>query len=202
MTSDDQHGAGRDDVAYLREPASRGDWRWLHLLNALLFVGLWTFTIVAYQSLPDLVPGHVGTGGVTRWERRESGMWFVVPIMGTFSALLMYLLSTTADHGAAGINVPYKKRLLALPRDAQRYAMQPLRGFMYGMATWLLVLIWWVQYGLYRIAIAADAGVPYAGGMTTGTLLLTALPLLGTVWLARVIRRRITEWEAHQSRQG
>jgi uncharacterized membrane protein len=98
-----------------------------------------------YERLPDQIPAHVGPSGVTRWTPRESGVWWVLPLLGSFHAVLMYVLSTLANSGAAGINVPQKKRLLALPPEAQRYAMQPLRAFMFGMATWLLALMLWVQ---------------------------------------------------------
>jgi hypothetical protein len=180
------------------EPAAAG-YRWLHLLNALLFAGLWLFTIVMYHRLPDLVPGHIGTSGVTRWEPRGSGMWFVVPVMAAFHVLLAYALSTLAHGSPASINVPQKKRLLALPREGQQYALEPLRGFMYGLATWLLLVAAWVQLHIYRTAMAAQRAEPETGGLLGGVIALASLPLLGALWLSRAIGRRIAAWERLQA---
>jgi uncharacterized membrane protein len=180
------------------KPSEAGSYVWLHLLNALLLVGLWLFTIVMYERLPDQIPAHVGPAGVTRWTPRDSGMWFALPLLGSFHAMLMYVLSTLANSSAAGINVPQKKRLLALPREGQRYAMQPLRAFMFGMATWLLALMLWVQIQMYRIAAAPPADRP-TGVLLYGTFVLTAAVLVGVYVLNRAIRRRIDEWEAEQT---
>jgi uncharacterized membrane protein len=179
------------------KPPGVGSYAWLHVLNVLLLVGLWLFTMVMYERLPDQIPAHVGPSGVTRWTPRESGVWWVLPLLGSFHAVLMYVLSTLANSGAAGINVPQKKRLLALPPEAQRYAMQPLRAFMFGMATWLLTLMLWVQIQLYRIA-TARAGDRPTGGLLAGTFVLTAAVFVGMYALNRAIRRRIDEWEARQ----
>jgi uncharacterized membrane protein len=184
--------------ATFNKPPESGSYVWLHVCNVLLLAGLWLFTIVVYERLPDQIPAHIGPSGVTRWTPRESGMWFFLPLLGSFHAMLMYALSTLADSGASGINVPQKKRLLALPREAQRYAMQPLRAFMFGMATWLLVLMLWIQVHMYRIAAAPAADRP-AGGLLSGTLVLTASVFVGVYILNRTIGRRIDEWEAQQS---
>jgi uncharacterized membrane protein len=171
------------------------DYRWLHALNALLLVALWGFTVVRYGQLPEQIPAHIGPSGVTRWARRESGIWFMLPILGTFHASLMYLLSSLADSGASGMNTPQKQRLLALSREWQRYAMQPMRGFMFGMATWLLTLMLFVQYELQRVAVAAQTGDPATGRVVYVTVVMTAGVGLLAFLLYRAVGRRITEWE-------
>lgn len=167
----------------------------LHILNALLFAGLWGMTFFLYYRLPEMIPGHVGPGGAIRWEPRTSGTWFIAPILGTGSVLLMYALAGLGAGSPEAVNIPQKKRLLALPREGQRYAMRPLRVFMFGMATWLLVLMLYIQYSMYRIAMQAQAGAPDTGHLLPGILLMTAVPLLMAVRLSRVVGRRIDEWE-------
>lgn len=43
------------------------DYRWLHAVNLLLLLGPWVFTIIAYPRLPEQIPAHIGTSGVTCW---------------------------------------------------------------------------------------------------------------------------------------
>jgi hypothetical protein len=169
---------------------------WLHWANGVLLLGLWLFTILGYERLPDLVPGHIGPSGVTRWDAKQNSMWFILPLIGTVHSAVMYGLATAAASGASGFNVPAKKRLLALPKDGQRYAMQPVRGFMFGMATWLLGLMSAVQYHSYRVAMAGPGSDSGAGVIIAVTAL--ALVLLGVmvVVLNRVVTRRIGAWES------
>jgi uncharacterized membrane protein len=171
------------------------DYRWLHALNALLLLALWGYTVASYGNLPEQIPAHIGPSGVTRWTRRDSGVWFMLPILGTFHAFLMYLLSSLADAGASGMNVPQKKRLLTLSREGQSYVMQPMRGFMFGMATWLLTLMFYVQYELQRVSVAAQTGNPATSRVIVITVLMTAALGLLVLRLYRSVGRRITEWE-------
>jgi uncharacterized membrane protein len=182
----------RTDILDTHGNANR--YAWVHVLNAALLLALWGFALWAWQHLPDRVPGHIGLSGVTRWERREGGTWFLMPLLGTFHVLLMYVLSVAAGNNASGFNVPRRKRLLALPPEGQRYAMQPVRLFMYGMATWLLVLSLWVQVHIYRIAMAPQ--VPPGRSLLAGTIVMTAAVLLGAVLLGRASSRRIDAWES------
>jgi uncharacterized membrane protein len=177
------------------EPEARRGDRTLHVLNAVLLAGLWVMTLYLYDLLPDRIPGHIGPSGVTRWTARESGMWFLMPILGTGQILLMYVLAYAATGSPDMINTPQKKRLLALPREGQLFAIRPLRTFMYAMAAWLLVLTAYVQLSLWRVAVAAQSGEPATGHLLVGILVLTALPLGMAYWLSQEIRRRIETWE-------
>jgi hypothetical protein len=167
----------------------------LHALNALLFVALWTFTFAMYPRLPELIPGHMGLSGVTRWVPRDSGMWLLLPLLSSFHGLLMYALSSMANGSPAGINIPQKDRLLELPREGQRYAMEPTRTFMFAMATWLFMLTGLIQVQIYLAAMAGEAGRGDYTYMLGTMLALALLPLAGVVWLSRAISHRIEEWE-------
>jgi hypothetical protein len=68
---------------------------------------------------------------------------------------------------------------------------------MYGMATWLLGLMLWMQVGMYRIAVAPPDDRP-TGGLLAGSVVMTAAVLAGVYWLNRVVRRRIDAWESSQ----
>ena len=156
---------------------------------------------------------HIGLSGtVTRWASQGSGMWFLLPIFGTFHALLMYALSVLASGSPAGLTVPGKERLLSLPPEGQRHALEPIRPFMFGMAAWLLALVAIIQLVMWDAAHAAAA--PEAAGPTAvggggipwlvlAVVAFATLPLPASWWLSRAIRRRTDHWiSAHQARPG
>jgi uncharacterized membrane protein len=171
----------------------------LHVLNALLFVAMWGVTLYLYGQLPERIPGHIGPGGVTRWEARESGMWFMLPILGSGQLLLMYVLSVAVTGSAHSMNIPQKKRLLALPRAGQQYALQPVRGFMLALAAWLLALTTYIQFTLYRVAVAAQTAEPATGHLLLGVVVFSLVPLYMAFRLSRAVRLRIEEWEAGEA---
>jgi hypothetical protein len=186
-----------DAVDLDRSASTRGptDYRWLHALNALLLLGLWVFAIGAYGGLPDEVPAHIGLHGVTRWVPKQGSPWFLLPIMTLVHVIAMYGMAAVADAGVAGFNVPSKKRLLALSREGQRYAVLPMRGFLYGLATWVLVLTGYIQLRFYAFALRGRD----ADGSTWGMLAFVAGMLAFVVFMgfrvSRTVARRIEAWE-------
>jgi hypothetical protein len=175
-----------------RTPAPPPSYAYLHVVNAFLLLALWLLAATLYDHLPDRIPGHIGPTGVTRWEPRSGGHWFLLPILGTVHAGLLYALSTLA-HAGQGVNVPGRKRIQRLPLPVRRYVVEPLRPFMFGLATWLLLLVIHVQLSLYRIALAAQDGNPDTTPFLAGIFALLVLPLAGAVWLMRAVRRRLDE---------
>jgi uncharacterized membrane protein len=184
----DAMAAGRS--ASFNKPDERDDAvRWLSWVNAALFIGLWIFVIAAYSHLPERIPQHMGLDGQpTRMGDR--GIWFLLPIIMSTSLIVMYALAMTSMT-ADGFTVPQKKRLLALPREQQRYALQPMRGFLLGMATWLLALNWAIQLEMYHAA-RHGSGSGYALPII---LFFALLPLGAMVPLNRAVKRRIEELE-------
>jgi hypothetical protein len=166
---------------------------WLHGLNLLLLCALWLFTVATYTRLPELIPAHVGFGGVTRWTTRPT--WFLLPILGTFSAVLVYLISMLTTVTPSELNVPYRKRLQALPPAGQLSALAPLRVFTWAMAGWLLLLMLLIQHQLYRIALDETAQAAAPGPLlwiTAGMMILLAA---GVAWLYRAVRQEIEAFE-------
>jgi hypothetical protein len=190
------------DTAPFNNPAAGSGYMWLHATNAVLLVGLWVFAVAVYGSLPDQVPGHIGTSGVTRWDAKQNSAWLLLPIIATVQTVVMYGVSAAASGGPSGLNVPAKKRLLTLPREGQRYAMQPVRGFIFGIATWLLVLTGYIQVYLYRVALAGPGAELPAGRLLPFTGVMLALMLLMAFSLSRRVNARIDAWERHHGAAG
>lgn len=186
-----------DSVHLYRAAAPPGpaDYRWLHALNALLLLGMWVFAIGVYGRLPDEVPAHIGLHGVTRWVPKLGSPWFLLPIMTLVHVTVMYGLAAVVDAGAAGFNVPSKKRLLALSRAGQRYAMQPMRGFLYGLATWVLVLTGYIQFRFYAFAPGGRDGDGSTWGMLAFVAAMLTFVLFMGFRVSRIVARRIEEWE-------
>jgi uncharacterized membrane protein len=184
------------------KPAARnwsGGHAWLHAVNAALLVGTWAFAITAYAGLPELVPGHVGPGGVTRWDPKGSSPWFILPAIGLINAVVLYGVSSLSSGTGQGVNVPDRKRFMALPPEGRRYALQPVRGFMYGMATWLLLLLGFMQVEMYRIAHAGPGAEVNHNLMLVVTGIMVALVVVAGLRMNRNIRRRMGEWEMRQA---
>jgi hypothetical protein len=80
--------------------------------------------------------------------------------------------------------------------------MQPFRGFMFGMATWLLALMGYVQYNTWRIAMRGPDGDAGVGLMLAVVGLMLLLVLAMAFWLNDAIKRRLTEWEQQHAPDG
>jgi hypothetical protein len=195
------HLGGMSSTA-LRRPGPETSYVWLHALNGVLLLALWVFTIAAYPGLPELVPGHIGVGGVTRWDAKQNSPWFIMPILAFVNAALMYGASAVSKSTPDGFNVPAKKQLMQLPRAGQLHALAPMRGFMYGLATWLLVLSLYIQYQLYRIAHAGPDSETGTGNLLAFTAVMLAAVLLMAFLSTRMVKRRIAEWQSMDEAAG
>ncbi|MHA6798320.1 DUF1648 domain-containing protein [Bounagaea algeriensis] len=82
-------------------------WPWL-LPSIALLIAMGTWGAMAYPELPELVPKHIGPGGVDAWSRKSVGAVFVLPL----TYLGMTLLLGGCAFGAAR-TVPESE----LPRD-------------------------------------------------------------------------------------
>lgn len=183
----------REDT--FNKPPESTSLAWLHTLNGVLLLALWGFAVGAYSGLPDLVPGHIGPGGVTRWDAKDSSPWFIGPIIAVFSAAMMYGLATAASNGGTGMNMPDKDRFRKLPPAGQRYAIQPMRGFMFGLATWLLALMLYMQWEMYSIAHAGPDAPAQGSRLLWVTAAMTAFVVAGAIYSGLRVKRRIREWE-------
>jgi hypothetical protein len=183
------------DLDFNKQVVEPGNSRY-HLLNAALLATLWGLTFALQGNLPDQIPGHIGPSGVTRWDSSTSGMWLLMPILGSIHALVLYALSGIGQHGLTGLNVPRKERLLAMSREGQRFAVRPVRTFMYLMAAWLLALMIGIQLVNYRVALAGGIDRQGSFALILGILAFTAIPVIMAIHLGRVIHRRADEWEA------
>jgi hypothetical protein len=187
----DERDERRDAGGDFNKPAdAMPRYRLLHAINALLLIALWTYALLMYAHLPEQIPQHIGPGGeVTRWGGKR--IWFLLPILMSVHLVIVYGIGMSVST-AAGFNVPHKKRLLALPREAQQIALQPVRGFLFGMGTALMLLGWAVQYAIHYGA-RHGTGWPPLLPLIGAFLLLT---ILGAWRSSVLVRRRVAALEA------
>jgi hypothetical protein len=171
---------------------------WIHVVNGALLLGHWAFAIGAYGGLPELVPGHVGPGGVTRWDPKGSSPWFILPIISTVGVMMIYGMSAAASNTPAGLNMPSRKPRVTLPPEGQRYAEAPMRLFLYAKATWTLLLLVYNQYEMYRIAHAGPEVEVDAGNMLMVIGLMLAGVIAMFIYASLSVKRRTGEWETMQ----
>jgi hypothetical protein len=166
----------------------------LFTLNAALLAGYWFWCIRVWTALPAEIPGHFGaTGQVTRWDATTPASWFGLTVIGTLTAGLPWLLGRFAHRYPGSFNMAseQKERLLALPAEPRKYALEPMRVFLYLLAMCMLLLFFFLQTQIYRTAHGGEPG----GLLLLAVLLFGLGPLLGIPWMTRAMQRRTLEAE-------
>ena len=158
---------------------------------AIATIAMWVIAIVLHPTLPQSIPLHFDIGGMPdRFGPPTFSNWFLLPVIGTATALLMvgltpgtrWLLRTVPGI----VNVPRKDELLALPLDAQRRALAPLSA----MLDWISILI---VVGFAAILVGTERVANGAWKTLPSWPLLGFIPLLlGVVLVGHLaIRSRI-----------
>lgn len=171
--------------------------RLIHLINLVLAAVLIGFAVWAWGVLPDQIPVHFSADGeVTRWEAKSFFAWFGPTLIGVATVALNYGLAAWLPDRPHLVNLPDKKRFLALPTQRQAAVIRPMQSMLYGLSAPLLALFWFIQLGIYAEATGGSAQ-PYI----IATLVLAVLmgPVLLIVALPGIQSALDREWRAHQA---
>lgn len=79
----------------------------LLFVNVLLIIFIWTFTIVSYTALPEIIPTHFAVNGTVDGEDHKKTIWFL-PAIATF--VFLGLVSIPKDPNSPFLNVPESYR--------------------------------------------------------------------------------------------
>lgn len=79
----------------------------LLFVNILLIIFIWTFTIVSYAALPEIIPTHFAVNGTVDGENHKKAIWFL-PAIATFLFLLLVGIPRNPD--SPMLNVPNSYR--------------------------------------------------------------------------------------------
>lgn len=158
--------------------------RTIHLLNLLLVAVLIAFSLWAWDRLPDLLPVHFDAAGEpTRWAERSFGSWFAIPVMALTMVALTYALARAMGRWPHLVNLPDKRRFLALSPERRERVLVPMREMLYALSVPLLVVFLLIQVGTWREAMGG-AAAPFTVAALMMAVLLTPFMLIG--WLPRI----------------
>jgi uncharacterized membrane protein len=168
--------------------------RTIGAFNILLLAAYWSWCALAWEALPERIPGHFSIGGqVTRWDTTTPYSWFGLTTIATVLVALCSLAGFYAPRALPLLNMPeaQKRRVRALPAARRARALEPIQVFMHGTGTCLALLFFLLQVDIYR---TARSGAEH-GSMLLGVLLLAIAPLAAIPWLSRASRVRLDEVE-------
>lgn len=97
------------------------------LVNILLLIFIWAFTIISYSGLPEIIPTHFAVNGQIDGESEKHTIWFL-PAIASFISLVM--ISVPKDPNSPLLHVPQSFR-----------NKETLRLYMYTMLLPILLLL-------------------------------------------------------------
>src|SRR5688572_27674315 len=101
----------------------------LRTLALLTATGMLAFTAWAYPQLPARIPTHFDfRGQPDAWG--SSASFLLLPALGILVSVVLLLTTKLAQRNAKWVNMPGKERLLALPREQQQWALEPMGTLM------------------------------------------------------------------------
>jgi uncharacterized membrane protein len=153
-------------------------------MNVVLLAALMAFSLWGYTRLPEAIPVHFDHNGNVNGTGSRA-VFLILPVIGLFSIGIMYVSVRLAARNPALINVPNKKKLMALPVEEQRWVIEPLINSMDWLSSLLILLFFAIEYSIYAAARGADVQ-----GLLNGTLLffipcMLVFPLVMIVQIQR-----------------
>jgi hypothetical protein len=148
---------------------------------------LWGLAATWWPTLPAKIPLHFDAAGVPdRWGPASVANWFMLPFIATWITAMIggiaIFLPSLARHWPGIVNVPQKKRWVALPPEERIRTAEPIR-WMLGLVGLLAnALFVWILWGTRWVAMDPDPANPSRtlGGLwpvlaMTGLLLVAVL---------------------------
>ncbi|MGA1056106.1 MAG: DUF1648 domain-containing protein [Phycisphaerales bacterium] len=148
---------------------------------------VWTLAAMWWPTLPAKIPLHFDAAGVPdRWGPASVANWFMLPFIATWITAMIggiaIFLPSLARHWPGIVNVPQKKRWVALPPEERIRTAEPIR-WMLGLVGLLAnALFVWILWGTRWVAMDPDPANPSRtlGGLwpvlaMTGLLLVAVL---------------------------
>lgn len=170
----------------------------LLLCHGLTIIFLLAITFLAFWSwnrLPAKVPVHFGAGGLPdRWAEKggEFALLFVVPWLLTGMMYGFSLLTPWFRRHPQWLNIPNKKKFLALPPERQAPFFAMLDLFYAGMAASLNLLFLLMNIASVQIALGAWDRLPW-WSIWLPLAVIFSVAIANTVWMLVVVRRILRE---------
>lgn len=154
--------------------------RVLRVVNGLLLMGLLFFSLLAWPSLPERIPFHLGWDGRgDRWGPKSFLGWFGLPLVAVALSLLFAWLVRGLPRRPQWVNLPDFRRASDLPEPVRGQVLKLVVEFLGLIQTGVLVIFSLVQYAMYRAAMGRPAGellvVVLVLAVLSGPILLVVL---------------------------
>ena len=130
-------------------------------LSIAVLAAYWAFCVIVFTKLPDRIPMHFNVRGqADGWSDNPIVAWFALPVLATVSVGFIYVLSNLARRTPHLWNVPKKKEFLALREDQRAPIIERMMVVIDVTGLYVVVLMWVMQYGIYRTSFEPTAGLP------------------------------------------
>ncbi|MCB9884797.1 MAG: DUF1648 domain-containing protein [Planctomycetes bacterium] len=132
----------------------------------LSMLAVWGLAVQAWPDLPARIPMHYDLAGQPDgWVDKSLVSWFGVPAFGTLLGVVMGLLLPRwvvgmARRNSPWLNVPDKKRFMALSEAGRVRAVQPVAAGLSWVVLLMQGLLAWLVVGGARVATGEWAALP------------------------------------------
>jgi hypothetical protein len=125
--------------------------------------------------------------------------WFALPALALLVALPAIWFARMLPMRPHLVNLPDKKRYLALAQEHRRPVIERIRTMVFGIAAQVLAVLALVQLGIYRTAHGHDTQTFM---MAVVMLSLVIVPVTLFLWLPGIQHEIDRQWRAQQSGEG
>ncbi|CAN5599229.1 hypothetical protein BH23BAC4_BH23BAC4_00150 [soil metagenome] len=133
-------------------------------------------SVLAYGSLPERIPLHFDVAGTPgNYQATSPLTWFGTVGIALLLGGMCYALAVVLPRYPKLINVPDKRRFMALPREGQLRISRLGQTLLFGTTTFLLLLFGLVQYGSYQVAVGVSDGLPGSVSVAILGLIFTSM---------------------------
>lgn len=142
------------------------------LLPLAGLAAVWSMAALWWPTLPAQIPLHFDAAGVPdRWGPASVANWFMLPFIATWLAALLggiaAFMPALVRTWPAIVNVPQKKRWMALPPEARVRTAAPVRWMLAMVGLFANGLFVWILAGTRYVAMDPNPANPTRtiGGM-------------------------------------
>lgn len=154
-----------------------------HLVNGLIVLGLFGYSLATYTGLPERIPIHFDAAGVADgWMDKGWLAWLALPLtalgMWALMALSAGLVGWARKHPKY-LSMPNKEKFLALPPEKQEPVWRQMKATVHWMAAPVNAMLFYAQISIHRVASSGASEMAVwplfacLGGMLIATIWLT-----------------------------
>jgi uncharacterized membrane protein len=155
------------------------------LLNLTLLLALFIYSAAAWPGLPERIPEHFNVAGTPdRWGNRSLVSWFAVPLIALLLSAAIIALARIIPRKPAILNLPDKKKLLALPPEAQAPVYASIQNLLYWLSAFVAAEFLAIQLGRYLTAVNSSTAHTFI--IIVIVIGVVAMPMIGILFFVNI----------------